>query len=132
MLFIIETLLSTVTIIITFICGLIAKRVKWFNNKLIPEKKIKFNIFDSENNLVKTVTTDENGKIEITLPYGEYILKQLTTTEGYTKIKPIKIKVESEENILINLENYKIKVPNTYIEKNIFEKILSFIKNIIC
>ena len=84
------------------------------------------------NNLIKTITTDENGNVQIELPYGEYTLKQLTTTEGYTKIEPLKINVKSEQDIIIKLENYKIKVPNTYIEKNIFEKILSFIKKIIC
>ena len=30
------TIISIVTIIVTFVCGLIAKKVTWFNNKLIP------------------------------------------------------------------------------------------------
>ena len=112
--------------------NIIINKMYKFNNKLIPEKNIKFNIFDRNNNLIKTITTDENGNVQIELPYGEYTLKQLTTTEGYTKIEPLKINVKSEQDIIIKLENYKIKVPNTYIEKNIFEKILSFIKKIIC
>jgi len=32
----ISTIISIVTIVVTFICGLIAKKVSWFNNKLIP------------------------------------------------------------------------------------------------
>ncbi len=32
----IATIISLVTIVVTFICGLIAKKVDWFNNKLIP------------------------------------------------------------------------------------------------
>ena len=32
----IHTIISLVTMIVTFICGLIAKKVSWFNNKLIP------------------------------------------------------------------------------------------------
>lgn len=32
----IHTIISFVTVIVTFICGLIAKKVSWFNNKLIP------------------------------------------------------------------------------------------------
>ena len=32
----ISTIIGTVTIIVTFICGLIAKKLPWFNNKLIP------------------------------------------------------------------------------------------------
>lgn len=30
------TIISLVTIVVTFICGLIAKKVSWFNNNLIP------------------------------------------------------------------------------------------------
>lgn len=30
------TIISLVTVVVTFICGLIAKKVEWFNNKLIP------------------------------------------------------------------------------------------------
>lgn len=30
------TIISLITIIVTFIFGLIAKKVTWFNNKLIP------------------------------------------------------------------------------------------------
>ena len=32
----IGVIISIVTIIVTYVCGLIAKRVDWFNNKLIP------------------------------------------------------------------------------------------------
>jgi hypothetical protein len=35
-----ESLIATMTSIITFICGLIAKRVPWFNNNLIPIQNI--------------------------------------------------------------------------------------------
>lgn len=31
-----ETIVVIVTMIVTFVCGLIAKKVSWFNNKLIP------------------------------------------------------------------------------------------------
>lgn len=36
----INTIISIVTMIVTFVCGLIAKRLKWFNNKLIPIQNI--------------------------------------------------------------------------------------------
>ncbi len=32
----VSTIIGTVTIIVTFICGFIAKKLPWFNNKLIP------------------------------------------------------------------------------------------------
>lgn len=36
----IYTIINVITIVVTFICGLIAKRVKWFNNKLIPMQNL--------------------------------------------------------------------------------------------
>lgn len=34
------TIISLVTIGVTFFCGLIAKKVSWFNNKLIPVQNL--------------------------------------------------------------------------------------------
>lgn len=31
-----ETIIASVTMIVSLVCGMIAKKVKWFNNKLIP------------------------------------------------------------------------------------------------
>lgn len=39
-----STIIGIVTIIVTFICGLIAKRVNWFNNKLIPIQNLTIGI----------------------------------------------------------------------------------------
>ena len=50
---------------------------------LLPEIGIKFGIYDKNDKLIKEVITDENGKIKVTLPFGEYTLKQLSTTSGY-------------------------------------------------
>jgi uncharacterized membrane protein YeaQ/YmgE (transglycosylase-associated protein family) len=35
-----EAIIAVVTMVVTFICGLIAKKVKWFNNNLIPIQNI--------------------------------------------------------------------------------------------
>ena len=32
----VSTIISIVTIFVTFVCGLVAKRLSWFNSKLIP------------------------------------------------------------------------------------------------
>lgn len=32
----VSTIITLVTIVVTFICGLIAKRIEWVNNRLIP------------------------------------------------------------------------------------------------
>lgn len=41
------TIISLVTIIVTYVCGLIAKRVEWFNNKLIPIQNLAIGIIAS-------------------------------------------------------------------------------------
>lgn len=35
-----STLISLITIIVTWLLGIIAKKVKWFNNKMIPMQNI--------------------------------------------------------------------------------------------
>ena len=40
-----ETIITLSTIIVTFICGIIAKRITWFNNNLIPIQNILIGIF---------------------------------------------------------------------------------------
>ena len=46
-------------------------------DSLKPEENINFNIYDEEDNLVKTIITDKDGKASITLQYGKYIIKQM-------------------------------------------------------
>ena len=79
----------------------------------IPEKNINFLIFDKDNNLITTITTDEFGKAEIILPYGEYKIVQENTTEGYQKVEDIELIIDNMEDEIIKLTDYKIKVPNT-------------------
>lgn len=38
------TIISLVTIVVTFVFGLIAKKVSWFNNKLIPIQNLAIGI----------------------------------------------------------------------------------------
>lgn len=102
------------------------------NNLLFPEEGTKFGIYDDEDNLISESITDKDGKIYITLPYGKYILKQITTKQGYNKVEDTLLNVEENKKVNeINLVNKKIKVdipveedikelPNTY-------KSLSFI-----
>lgn len=103
------------------------------NNEIFkPEPNISFNIYNENNSLIKTITTNDSGLAEITLPYGKYIIKQLTTTEGYQKVEPLTIEItKNNEVIEKNLKNYKIEVPNTA-KKSLIELIIEFIKDIIC
>lgn len=107
------------------------KKEYGYDKNFLPEKNISFNIFDSNDNLIKTIITNEQGEAEIILPYGKYKLIQLTTTEGYEKIEPLYFEIINEETLEYNLKNYKISVPNTKTE-SILNKILKFIKELLC
>lgn len=102
-----------------------------YKDNFTPEPNISFNVYDKNNNLIQTITTNEFGITEITLPFGKYIITQLTTTEGYQKISPLEFEITNEETIIKNLKNYKIEVPNTK-TKSLFKKFLEFIKEILC
>lgn len=82
-------------------------------NNLKGEKNISFEIYNSNYERLTTITTNELGIAEITLPYGNYTLKQINTTEGYQKIEDITIKIDNTENETIELKDLKIEVPNT-------------------
>ncbi len=83
------------------------------------EPNVSFEIYDSLGQLVDTITTDENGIAKISLPYGHYTVKQITTTEGYTMSKPFEVFIESmEEEYYYHIYDYEeekivVEVPNT-------------------
>lgn len=109
---------------------LIIKKKYGTDNNFNPEQNISFNIYHKDQ-LLKTIITDVNGIAEIYLPYGKYKIVQLTTTEGYAKIEPIEFELTTDKEIVYELTDYKIDVPNT---KNIsfIEKIINFIKKLLC
>lgn len=77
---------------------------------MTPEVGVKFGIYDTNNNEVSAGTTDENGKINVTLPYGKYTLKQLTSTYGYEKIDDFKFEIKSDnEKISKTFSDAQIK-----------------------
>ena len=77
------------------------------------EKNIVFEIYDTNNKLIMTIITDDNGYVEFSLPFGEYTIVQKNSTKGYNKVAPFKIVVENNKEELIELKDYKIPVPNT-------------------
>ncbi|MCI8547554.1 MAG: hypothetical protein HFJ38_01555, partial [Bacilli bacterium] len=85
----------------------------------IPEEGISFDIYDSNNNLIDTITTDKEGNAKIKLPYGKYKVKQRNTNTGYTKVKDFEIEVtEEEKEYEYKLYDYKIPIPNTGIKES--------------
>jgi len=89
------------------------------------EQDIEFEIYNKKNKLIKTIKTNDKGIASIILPYGEYKIVQKNTTEGYEILKPFTIKVLTNKPETIELKDYKIPVPNTYVdEKNNFLAII--------
>lgn len=82
-------------------------------NLLKGEKDISFEIYNNKYERINVITTNAEGIAEITLPYGEYTLKQINTTDGYNKVNDFTIKVDNTENEYIELKDLKIEVPNT-------------------
>lgn len=86
---------------------------KFFGNdvKLESESGIIFEVYDKKGNLVESIKTDDKGKAEITLPYGQYIIKQLNTSEGYYKVDDLTIFV-NEDSLVQEFELIDLKIPN--------------------
>lgn len=60
---------------------------------MTPEVNVEFGIYEYNNNLIKTLKTDSDGKIYFTLPFGDYILRQLSTPSGFEKIDDYKFSI---------------------------------------
>ena len=48
----------------------------------------------SSNKLYTSATTDDKGQLTVTLPYGTYIVRQTTSSEGHDKMKDFEIVVD--------------------------------------
>lgn len=125
---------------------------------LVPEENIKFEIYDKNDDLVVSVVTDENGYATFNLPYGTYVGKQITTTDGHEKIEDFTIiinesspeiislsfsnapitaklkllKIDSESNKTINMENVTFKIKNLETNNYICQKVTYPSKGEIC
>lgn len=92
---------------------------KYLKDKnLSPEANISFKIFDSNNNLVDEITTNNLGQVSIELIYGKYKVVQQNTTKGYKKVEDFYITIDSTEDKIIDLED-EIIITNTKEENKI-------------
>lgn len=94
------------------------------------EENISFDIYDKNNTLITTITTDKLGHAETILPYGSYTIKQKNSTNGYQKVDDFNVTISGDNDELVyNLTDYKIPVPNTKtsINKNILTILLRII-----
>ena len=84
---------------------------------MTAEEHVIFDIY-SHDNYITSVTTDLNGNTSITLPYGEYVFKQITSKDGYQKVDDFNVKVEDNDiSLKYDLLDYVIKVPDTRSDK---------------
>ncbi|MBQ2639724.1 MAG: Cys-Gln thioester bond-forming surface protein [Bacilli bacterium] len=91
------------------------------------EGNVVFNIYNKSNKLITTITTDNSGYAEVILPYGRYKVKQLNSKDGYYKVEDFFIDVLSSDNLIYNLTDYKIKVPNTRSNNSFLDKLIKII-----
>lgn len=118
-----EVNFNTSDIVVDVVDEVISKKViihKFFGNKenkiYSPEEGVTFEIYDNNDNLVGTYKTDNNGLIEINLPYGKYRIHQVDGIEGYTKAEDYTFEITDTSDMDINLYDNEIpiNVPDTY------------------
>lgn len=97
----------------------IYKYLKEDNNEtLIPDNDIEFSIYDINNKLIETITTNEEGLAQTNLIYGNYTVKQNNNKEGTSKINDFKIIVNNNSPSIIKyvfsskLLTAKLKINN--------------------
>lgn len=93
-------------------------------NQIAIEEGAIFSIYNSNNEKITTFKTDENGVYELTLPYGDYLLKQDYGMINHSYIKDILISINNNGNTqYLNLYNdeltAKVKVINTDSDSNL-------------
>lgn len=89
------------------------KIIKMYGNKVTDnyhlESDVSFELYDNLDNLIDTYTTDENGEINLELPYGSYTLKQINGMDRFTISEPIEINVtEMTDDIEIVIKDDEI------------------------
>ncbi len=65
----------------------------------VPEPNIIFHVHDENGVFYKEVITDENGVAEFELPYGNYVVKQVTAPTGIDKVKDVYISVKTADKV---------------------------------
>ena len=98
---------------------LIIKKVDKDLNKVLSNAV--FEIYNESNELIDTITTDENGIAVLEkLRYGKYFIKEIQAPDGYIVSKDIKeIEIDSDK-VMVEMYNQKINAPDTNVSKNSF------------
>lgn len=82
---------------------------QYLDDILYDEEDAIFEIY-SNDYLIDTIKTNEKGIADYYLPYGKYLLKQISGKDGYSFIDDINIIIDDSYNEdLIDIINYKIE-----------------------
>lgn len=82
----------------------------------IEEENAEFEVYNNKEELIKTITTDKQGKAEIELPYGTYKIIQIKGKKNYELSKPFTVTIsetgDAEQTITLKNEEigYRVKV----------------------
>lgn len=93
-----------------------------------PEENAVFELYDSKNVKIKELITDKDGKVEVVLPYGKYVLKQIKGKDKYVFESDKEINITKEKTYTLNLKNKKLsKLEITKIDEDTKQKIIGTI-----
>lgn len=95
-----------------FKTNLIINKMFFKDSKLTPEIGAIFGIYKKDGTEVTKLVIDETGRAQVTLNYGEYIIKQEKGQDGYKKVEDFNFVVDenSLEETVITLLNEKFNV----------------------
>ena len=90
------------------------------NSNFNSEAGASFDIYDMNNNYIKSITTDTDGKAQVILSFGKYKFRQTKSKDGYQKVNDFDVIVSNsnDDKLLFELYDYEIEVPNTYSNKS--------------
>lgn len=95
------------------------------NNTMKKEPNVSFEIYDKDDYLVDTITTNNEGTSSIILPFGNYKVKQINSLDGYEIVGEKNITIDGDKDIVLTLNDYEIEVPNAAVDlKNACQMLL--------
>ena len=98
--------------------------------RMKKEADITFEIFDSNDNMIYSGVTNIDGKIEVELPYGRYILKQKNSTEGYELTEDYLIEINDDNSNYYDISLYDFKINTFNASFNIYERLSSAMRDL--
>lgn len=112
--------------------------IKYFGNEdtneYTLEENISFEIYDHNNKLVKTITTDEKGYASTILAYGTYKVKQKNSHYNYDKVDDFIVVVDEKSPAKLsytlkdNIKTTTLKIKKVDSENNIIDTSPAYFK----